>query len=474
MASPYYSAQSTVVPGDPGSPDNHHHNDDAVFLLQEENKALRAECVHLQDSWRAHCDELQQGSVEDRAAWMARAEVQLADLEAAAAAAQEEHGHYRSEQETAVNQLSQEKDDLIKEYIELTSQYEALLMEKETLQSALDEFQKSEADRQLGNEDLEKEKQVLEGQRERLQTKLDQLETEVVNQSKQIFQLEEALGRAKELAAKEIEGVQSEFLARGKTWQAEKQALEQEVQKLRRTVTEKDRETAEIMDQQQRQQAGQIRDLEHQLLSLTNTLAEWQGRHSELRSTVDQHLQFRHGTSTVTESTACQTEPSPGTTTDPTPTLTPTNASMDFPDTPSVRFEQPDNTPMVSTTSSPPLSFASVPPTPRPELVVSPWIPAYQGRNLHVRADPPPSSTPQSSRSISPAASYQSVTPSGFSRRADSIMFEDALLDQIEEEPAEDVQVVDRVPSARKKTPQTVLASNLGKPAERKDAVEKV
>jgi hypothetical protein len=53
-------------------------------------------------------------------------------------------------------------------------------------------------------------------------------------------------------------------------------------------------------------------------------------------------------------------------------------------------------------------------------------------------------------------------------------MFEDALLDQIEEEPAEDVQVVDRVPSARKKTPQTVLASNLGKPAERKDAVEKV
>lgn len=329
---------------------------------------------------------------------------------------------------------------------ENASAYELLRMEHEALQTEKKKWEAEMASAVKSAEELldGKQGQVVELHEKNTQLqeelsatkqKLAKYENVVVQQSKHIFQLEEALERVRKEAQNDVMGVQKEALERGNDWKVGKQTLQEEIRKLQERLADKDQEAAKLLEDQRRQQTSQIRDLEVQVHYLTNTLAEYQGRHKELRSTVDQHLRATSVVAPTMQNASCQTESNEEPSEDEVPTQLQAAAceSGSSPLTPSVRFVDTNasssrsagsipfsalshQTPSPhlsahsmrsASISSPPVSEPSVPPTPAEP--VSPWIPTWQGRPIHVRADPPPSCSPASARSLSPPAASHST-----------------------------------------------------------------
>lgn len=483
--------------------------EDALFLLQEEHKILQNEYQHLDEEWKDKCENLE-GKVMEQEEMMKRLQTALTNQNEET---KQTRGYLEYSRDEWEKERARIQDDFDKQMADQTLQCENLRedleashKEKRELEAEMSKLQKSAEQLLDGKEEdakaLHEKNATLQDQKETLQKKVDHYEGEIVRQSKQILQLEEALEDAKNHADKEVRSIQSEALALGNDWKAEKQSLQEEIQNLKEQLAEKDMETAKLMDEQRRQQARQVQDLEQQVIHLTNDLAEYQGRHRELRNTVDQHLKSVIWPTKNTVSASCQTEEnteldgasSPAeTTAETTRSTVDTSPSEPSPSTPSVRFDETGTSGSVRSFAgstpasalrnhtksphdlsshtnrsaspvSPPLSEHCIPSTPGP--AVSPWIPTWQGRSLHARADPPPSSTPQSSRSLSPpAASHSTATTVEQSRRAP------LPPTCVGEEPsAEGGRLVDRVP-----TPPTERTSNVDRASlHRKEQTEKV
>ena len=461
-----------------------------LFLLQEEHALLNAQYDENHSAWAAHCQTLtdklaqQEDLMQQLKAALQEHKAEVLAVKKHLAASQSElqyktgaradeldglvtektleleqlqsEYHYQAELVAELNEQLEQKSLALEQLreqatnqpmtTENTFAYEQLRVEHEALQTAK---KKLEAEMTLAvksAEELldEKQGQVVELHEKHNQLqeelyatkqKLERYENDIVQQSKHIFQLEEALERARKEAQNDVMDVQKEALERGYDWKVEKQTLQEEIRKLQERLADKDQEAAKLLEDQRRQQTSQIRDLEVQVQYLTNTLAEYQGRHKELRSTVDQHLREKFVVAPTMQNASCQTESSEEPSEDEVPTRLQAAAceSGSSPLTPSVRFVDTNasssrsagsipfsalshQTPSPhlsahsmrsASTSSPPVSEPSVPPTPGEP--VSPWIPTWQGRQIHVRADPPPSCSPASTRSLSPPAASHST-----------------------------------------------------------------
>lgn len=510
------AAAEQVPPADDGHPRLGMVGDaEALFLLQEEHKVLQSEYNQMETHWRTVCEGLQNHSAK-REDYVKDLQDELKTREEMIEKLQDElkhRGEVIQQFQEAVDSMPEttrqaqeqreENDRKIQEltlnHESLATAFEALRNDKETVERNLEKLQEADEAVREGNElqiaKLQKENTQLERKREALNKRVNQYESEVVHQSKRILELEESLAQSTQKTAQDIRSVQSESLARGNAWAAEKEALQAEVQNLREQLVDKDQEMARLLNEERRRQTGQIRDLEKQVQYLTNTLAEWQGRHSELRATVDGHLQFKPPSSTTVDmsTVACQTEETEEaqqgqTTTSPGSTSAPAESSS--PLTPSVRFVETIHVPRSS--SSAPMSAQSIRQpsphsmcfsqrsvanesgsphmssslhhsdshTPSSSSMVSPWIPTWAGRSLHSPADPPPSGSSKASfRSLSPPAATH-PRPASFRQDAqEDRVGQDEYEDQLEDPVLESDLLETAPPTVRAHNPASSSGS---------------
>ena len=416
-------------------------------LMQQLQTALQArndEVASLTNHLTASHSQVQyqeQALAEELAAQVEEKTVALEHLQVSYEALAQEHAALQQEKtewELERNQQMTEK----------TSTYEQLQADRDALQDDKEQFEAEIRKAVQSAEELlnQKQVQVVELQEKNVQllekldsttAKLEKYENDIVQQSKQILQLEECLEHSRKEAEKDLIGVQKESLDRGNEWKVERQTLQEEIRRLQERLADNDQTTAKLLEEQRRRQSSQIHDLEVQVQYLTNALTEYQGRHKELRSTVDQHLKSAIGAVQVEQNASCQTEGGEEErTTEGDAARLQTAESGSSPSTPSVHFVDTLSTSSRSagsvplsalrhqtpsphlaahsmrsgSSTSPPVSEPSVPPTPAEP--VSPWIPTWQGRPIHVRADPPPSLSPASTiRSLSPPAASHSTLP---------------------------------------------------------------
>lgn len=495
---------STIVAPQPEVGDS-----EALFLLEEEHKVLQSEYTQMEKQWQDAYEALQR-NVDEKDQVLKNMQATLLDREEMILELRDTVDsvprHFEQELEAQKEEFQREMEEKSLQHDNLVAAFEALQQEKDALESELNEQKEvtgkdqEVVERRVAT--LQKEYAELEKQRETLQKKVNQYEDEIVRQSNRIFELEESLAETSDAATQNLISVQSEASEKSNALQAEKEALQREVQKLREQLADKDRETAVLLDEQRRQQIGKISDLERQVHFLTNTLAEWQGRHAELRTTVDQHLQFKRPTSAEKSnpSVACQTDHVEASKEDEEISSTHVNASKSSPSTPSVRFVETVHV-SKSNESMTPLSMNSQrQPSPRvftysdqsvtngtsnvpqhsishtPSSEVSPWIPVWTGRSLHNRADPPPSCTSKSGRSLSPPATKNDHLSPGPPARRD-VKSAASIEDETGDEEQGEVFLEDRVyqTEASETTPSpTVQASNLQTSFERQQSTEKV
>ena len=398
---PTYGTVRTSIPPQAPTPYHHHHplartristtpalsrrsdnvtatttNDaQALFLLQEEHRLWQEDYHRLNQEWQDICDDLQHKVIKQddlMAVLQERLNQRNEEIEHTKEALIQAHAKLEAQLATQL-QVS-EQDEA---HQKLQSDYHNLLQEYSSLQETMQALQKSAA----------QEKEQLQAQLQDLRAKKDQYEQEIAKQSKRILELEEEQGNNDP-----------------HWWEAEKQALDQEIRSLRERLSAKD--TDEV----------KLQNLEKQVHSLTNALTEYQGRHKELRVTVDQHLQKKE-----IQSIACQTESSTAGSSTPAAATIATDCAIDphddSPPTRSVRFDpagvpmsairHPPASPLVHSLSSEKIMHS---PSFSEQAVhcgpVSPWISTWPGRNLTLRtpADPPSLFHPPSARPISPPA----------------------------------------------------------------------
>jgi hypothetical protein len=273
------------------------------------------------------------------------------------------------ESQTQCNTLQQEKNHLEMELHKLKQRAEDLLDDKDEQVKVLEESQRK-----------------LEKERDQVQAKNEKYEQEIARQSKRLLELEEEVDRVTDESVRELCNVQQDALDRSQVWNLEKQSMQEEVRRLKEQVAEKELELTRRLEEERRAQTNQLCELEAQVSALTTALAEYRGRHDELRATVDQHIQVGKDAVKVTQhvqTVACQTSDDKGDTEncfEPITLPLGNENSNALPRTPVVRLARKQS-------SSPPLSHPDIPPN-------TPWRsdPTEQRQKLSAkRADPPSS-----------------------------------------------------------------------------------